>query len=173
MITDYRKFFTDLHDIKNNQKYNGNLPYSFHLDMVESQGFKFEHLLLPCDIPYAFVGIWGHDSIEDARMTYNDLKDNFGEEIAEIIYLCTEFKGRNRAERKPLKFYDELRVNKLAIFVKLCDIIANTKFSLLTNSSMFKKYKEEYADKVRPYLYCDEYKEMFDYLDQLYLIKND
>lgn len=163
-------FFIELHDVKCNQKYNGNLPYSFHLEMVANQAEKFAHHI-PSDEPYnnaVWVGIWGHDSIEDARLTYNDIKARYGELAADIIFLCTEYKGKTRAERKPTQFYLELKENELALFVKLCDIMANTTFSLLTSSSMYDKYKVEYFEKVRPLIYTEKYDDMFQYMDKLY-----
>lgn len=163
------KFFKNLHDIECNQKYAKILPYSFHLEMVNKQAEKFANLI-PSENAPVWVGIWGHDSIEDARLTYNDIKDMFGVEAAEIIYLCTENKGRTRADRKDDVWYHQLKTNEGAVFVKLCDIIANVKFSLLTNSSMFSKYKAEYNQKVRPLLYCEKYRDMFEYLDKLFII---
>jgi (p)ppGpp synthase/HD superfamily hydrolase len=167
-----RDYFFDLHDIQCNQKYNKTLPYSFHLDMVHKQGEKFKHVLDPNFILYwadVVVGLYGHDSLEDARLTYNDIKDRFGKEAAEIIYCCTEERGRTRSDRHSDKYFEELRENDLAIFVKLCDIIANVKFSLLSNSSMFNKYKQEYPN-VKQWLYKREYQIMFDYLEQLFSI---
>jgi (p)ppGpp synthase/HD superfamily hydrolase len=172
-IRDIRDYFVELHDNRCNQKYDNNLPYSFHLDLVYKQAEKFEKFI-PSDDPYytaVLVGVYGHDSIEDARVTYNDIRNIFGEIAAEIIYLCTENKGRNRSERKSDSWYDELKTNDLAVFVKLCDIIANVKYSLLTNSSMFDKYREEYFIKVKPHLYTEEYSEMFEYLESLFTIK--
>jgi (p)ppGpp synthase/HD superfamily hydrolase len=169
-INEARDYFYHLHDVECNQKYADNLPYSFHLDLVAKQAEKFSYYI-PSDDPYhsaLWIAIYGHDSIEDARVSYNEIKKLFGELSAEIIFLCTEYKGRSRAERKPDQFYNELKENDLAVFVKLCDIIANSKFSLLTNSTMFEKYKSEYKEKVRKYLFSEKYKDMFTYLDKLY-----
>jgi len=169
----YAMYFSHLHDNECNQKYSEDLlPYSFHLRMVALQAEKFEKYI-PVDEPYhtaVWVGIWGHDSIEDARLTYNDIKKMYGEEAAEIIYLCTEWKGRNRAERKPKEFYLELLTNENAVFVKLCDMIANMKFSLLTNSSMFQKYIKEWTEKIEPILSPEMrpvFPDMFSYIDEL------
>ena len=168
-----KEYFYNLHDVECNQKYDGKLPYSFHLEMVAKQAEKFEKYI-PSDFPYynyVWVGIYGHDSIENGRLTYNDIKEKFGQEAAEIIYLCTQDKGRNRAERKSDVWYHNIKQNDLAVFVKLCDIIANVKYSLLTNSSMFKKYKAEYNQKVKPMLYTEQYKDMLDYLYKIFEIE--
>jgi hypothetical protein len=167
------EFFKNLHDIEVNQKYNDNLPYSFHLEMVSKQAKLFEHLISNLskeDWEAVWIGIWGHDSIEDARLSYNDVVNKFGKREGDIIYLCTEHRGRDREERKPKIFYEELSNDNLATFVKLCDIIANTKFSILTNSRMLVKYKSEYYEKVRPILWKPEFDEMFLLLDKLYEI---
>ena len=178
--TEIETYFYFLHNIEVNQKYDKILPYSFHLEMVYNQGKKFKDIanLIRKDgdiedyLPYSIVvGLYGHDSIEDARLTYNDIKEKFGQESAEIVYLCTENKGRNRSERKDDSFYNELKTNKLAVFVKLCDLIANVKYSLLTNSTMFDKYKSEYTYKIKPHLFTQEFKPMFDYLDKIFEIQ--
>ena len=182
-IQEARNYFYNLHDIECNQKYDSTLPYSFHLKCVEEQAIKFQHLIpnrlekaRPLNIESHTIGfevmiaILAHDSIEDARITYNDLNKVFGDIVAEIVYLCTDNKGRNRDERKNEQFYNELKTNKLAIFVKLCDLISNVKFSFLTNSSMLYKYKCEYYEKVKPNLYTEEYTPMFEYLEKIFSI---
>jgi hypothetical protein len=169
-------FFNDLHDIRCNQQYDG-LPYSFHLNAVRKQFTKYQYLItnLPHEYLERFgntfeisIAIDGHDSIEDGRLTYNDLKDRFSVRVAEMIYLCTEDKGRTRNDRKSDKWYEELKQNKCAVFVKLCDIMANSKYSLLMNSTMFEKYKSEYFAKVKPHLYCEEFSVMFEDLEKIF-----
>lgn len=161
------------HDVECNQKYNNTLPYSFHLDCVHAQVKKFRYVLdgiTDWEWYNVRAGAYGHDLYEDARCTFNQVKDLIGEDVAEIIYLCTENRGRTRAQRKNDQFYTELKDNRLAVYVKLCDIIANVKFSLLTESTMFGKYRDEYP-KVKHHLYRDEYKPMFDYLELLFTVK--
>lgn len=166
------KYFCDLHDIGVNQKYAGSLPYSFHLEMVGKQAYKFKHLIPSYDNLWEtiIISCYAHDAIEDARKTYNDILELCGEDVADIVYCCTEDKGKNRSERHSDKFYNDLRKNKWAIFVKLCDIIANVKFSLLTNSTMFSKYKKEYS-KTKEFLYENDFEEMFDYLEKLFAVE--
>jgi len=167
---DLLDYFYRLHDVTCNQKYGKTLPYSFHLKNTVSFAYKFEYLIPEEDRFYVRCGAAGHDAIEDARITFNDIASRFGEKIAEIIYACTEEKGKNRFERHSDKYFEELRKNKLAIYVKLCDIMANSTFSLATNSSMFKKYKEEFV-VTRMILYCPEYDEMFTFLDNVYNVQ--
>jgi (p)ppGpp synthase/HD superfamily hydrolase len=165
---DFHRFCVEQHDVVCNQKYAKEYPYSFHLTMVKAQCYKFGNLLTDRETNIVAAGCSGHDLIEDARMSYNDLKEMIGEEVSEIIFLCTEMRGRDRSERKNDVFYHQLSANRLAVFVKLCDIIANSMFSVSTGSSMLKKYKAEYTQKVKPMLYREEFKSMFDYLEQIY-----
>jgi (p)ppGpp synthase/HD superfamily hydrolase len=176
-----KDFFYHQHDIECNQKYNKTLPYSFHLEMVVAMAEKFKTCLLRRDDwskplnsfskstiwDEVVIGCLGHDSIEDARVTYNDLEELFGPIVAEIIYCCTEVRGHNRDERHSVEYYEYLAKNDLAVFVKLCDICANATFSLLSNSSMFKKHKAEH-EKTKQYLYKEQYKPIFDYLEGLF-----
>lgn len=186
----------DRHDIYCNQKYANMLPYSFHLKCVEAQGEKFLHLITednykdfkqrhifnPANsysqgvlyVDVVKLALCGHDIIEDGRFTYNDVKELAselgnsvaGKMVADIVYCVTDEKGKTRKERKSDKYYKELSENKLAVFVKLADISANTLFSKLTGSSMYDKYKSEFAS-FKEKCYVEEYKDFFGYLEQL------
>ena len=138
-------------------------PYEFHLNMVVETAKKFIHLIPEQEREIVIAGCWVHDTIEDTRVTYNDLKSALGEEIAEIAYALTNEKGKTRKERANEKYYQGIRDTKHAAFIKICDRIANVEYSKSENSSMYEKYKEEFKD-FEYWLYCDEYHEMFDYL---------
>lgn len=170
-VDEVRDYFFNLHD-NMGQEYDGN-PYSFHLRLVEYQARKYSHLIdtdadIFCQVMF---GVYGHDAIEDCNLTYNNVGKMVGQLGRDIIYACTEEKGRTRDERKPQKFYDELVKVEYGVFVKLCDIIANSLYSQLTGSSMFHKYRSEYYAKVKPNLYPkwgERFEEMFKYLEQIY-----
>lgn len=162
-------FCINQHDVVCNQKYNG-LPYSFHLNCVHDQFTVFKCLLNPEDQDIAEQVCFGHDLIEDARVTYNDILQISSFEVAEAIYACTEEKGRNRLARHSSAYYDGLAGNRIGLFVKLCDIMANVTFSVLTASTMYNKYKLEY-ERVRRELYFERYEPMFVYLDKLFSLK--
>lgn len=180
------KRFKKIHDKICKQKYGGYLPYSFHLTCVWSQASKFIHLFDPKIVMknpnnhqgktfdyYDLVRLscYGHDSIEDARLSYNDVKSMMGDVylgkmVADVVYCLTDEKGKNRSERKSDKFYEELKANKVAVFVKLSDIAANTLFSKLTGNHMYKKYKAEFPH-FKEKVYIEEFKEFFDYVENL------
>ena len=122
-----------------NQSYGGNLPYGFHLDMVGEGISDYGHLVCAReeDVVPLFFGGYFHDSIEDARQTYNDVMRMahkwMTEEQAlmatEIVYALTNDKGRTRAERAGEKYYAGIRQTPYAPFVKLCDRLANITYS--------------------------------------------
>lgn len=125
------------HAVKN----YGGQPYYVHLEDVENilreYGFGENEILIIC--------AWLHDTMEEAGFTYNDIKKVFGKQVADITYLVTDFKGHNRDERKPDQLYIEMRVNVLAIIVKVADRIANARRSVASGHSMGDKYKAEYG----------------------------
>jgi (p)ppGpp synthase/HD superfamily hydrolase len=174
-----------------NHYYDNELPYSFHLKMVVNVFEDFKHLLPkdlyieydsrdePKDITHKVIyfACWGHDLIEDTRVSYNDVKtrlDGSGyvnAPIADIIYALTNEKGKNRKERANDKYYEGIRSTPGAVFVKLCDRIANVQYSKMTKSSMFKKYSEEnphFEKMLGRYTDNKDLEPMFSYLENLF-----
>lgn len=116
------------------------------------------------------VATWGHDLIEDTRVSYNDVKRQLGQAAADIIYAVTNEKGKNRKERANDKYYEGIRNTPGAVFVKLCDRIANVQYSKMTKSRMFEMYKKENEHFIHslgghPQ---HELRPMFDYLINLF-----
>jgi hypothetical protein len=89
------------------------------------------------------IACFGHDLIEDARQSYNDVRVALGDEAANIIFGVTNNTGKTRAERADERYYEKIRTTKGAIFVKLCDRIANVRYGKLTKSRQFEMYKKE------------------------------
>ena len=103
-----------------NHKYDEYLSYEVHLRMVVEAAEQFEYLIThEPDKKLVILGAWGHDLIEDTRVTYNDVKKMLGETAADIIYACTNEKGKNREERANAKYYEGIRTTSYAVFVKL------------------------------------------------------
>ena len=143
-----------------NQSYGGNKPYSFHLldvfDCVKSFGFQ------SCnneeDVLGIVAGALFHDSIEDARLTYNNVKyilkfcglsENQVFIGSEIAYALTNEKGRMRAERANEKYYEGIRSTKYAPMVKYADRIANLCFSVMNS---LEHESEECIRKAKMYI---------------------
>ena len=140
-----------------NQTYDKVHPYSVHLDMVADAVMKYGHLVCASEtdiLPLVF-GAYYHDSIEDARLTYNDvtraarhfMTDEQAFTAAEIVYALTNDKGRTRAERAGERYYQGIRETPYAPFVKLADRLANTTYSRThdnaSNQHMAAVYRQE------------------------------
>ena len=101
-----------------NQTYGDDLPYGYHLDMVVSGVRDFGHLVCAReeDVLPLFFGGYYHDSIEDARLTYNDVlgvaRGFMTEEQAlmatEIVYAVPKGRGRSI-----IKVYVRRRMRRL------------------------------------------------------------
>lgn len=123
----------------------GDKPYMYHLKKVSDVAldlkFTDESILMSCLL---------HDIIEDTEVSYKDVKENFGEEVAEIVYCVTDELGRSRKERKS-KTYKKIRNNPKSIVVKLCDRISNITESMGSenyNLKLMKMYLDEHIDFV-------------------------
>lgn len=140
-----------------NQAYDRIRPYGFHLDMVVNWVRKYIGEVCEDEqdvLPIYFAAFY-HDSIEDARLTYNDVM-KIAEALmekeqaflaTEIVYALTNEKGRNRAERANEKYYEGIRAIPYASFVKLADRLANTAYAFSKGTAdslrMSKVYREE------------------------------
>lgn len=147
------------------QFYNTKLYY-YHIDMVAKYAKKYS-FLLKGQSKYAIAMAYLHDTIEDCRLTYNDIKKVFGYKIAEGVYALTNDKGKNRAQRAGDAYYAGLKANELAHFVKICDRLANVEHSKATGSSMFYKYKKE-NELFYTKLYDPKFETLFKELDKLF-----
>jgi (p)ppGpp synthase/HD superfamily hydrolase len=140
-----------------NQTYGNDHPYGYHLDMVVDAVRTYGHYVCASadDVLPLFFGAYFHDSIEDARLTYNDvtatarhfMSDAQAFVAAEIVYALTNDKGRTRAERAGERYYQGIRVTPYAPFVKMADRLANITYSCkhtdTDNSHMREVYRRE------------------------------
>ena len=145
-----------------NHKYDGR-SYEIHLEMTIEVANKYIHLIPEPDKENVIAGCWVHDCIEDCRQSYNDVKAATNVIVAELAYAVTNEKGRDRKERANDKYYRGIKETPYAVFVKLCDRIANASYSRQNNPERARIYREEnpvFCSK----LYDDKYDEMFVYL---------
>ena len=170
--------------------YSEYLPYEFHLRMVAQVGEDFKHLLDDTKDyltgedyrgpqqgqmtlrKSCLISLYAHDVLEDCRISYSDLKNQLGEEVADIVYAVTNDKGKNRKERAGDNYYEGIRNTPGAVFVKLCDRIANVQYGKMTKSRMFEMYKKENDEFIRQLGYdineYNVYGDMFHYLNNLF-----
>lgn len=162
------------HDVVVNQKYDDKtfgdtIPYSFHLKAADAAYKQFSSLLTAAEKPIVRMAVAGHDLIEDARVTFNDLRTDWGEDVAKLIYACTELRGMDTDERHGQEYYDLLYKSEAAVFVKLCDMLANLRYSIMFNSTFFRKHKKYYSQMRLscPSEIIKRFKVMFNYMQAL------
>jgi hypothetical protein len=160
-IDECRQMAHKLHESVN-QTYGDNLPYGFHLDMVAEGVRDYGHLVCAReeDVLPLFFGAYFHDSIEDARLSYNDVMRQARQLMTEeqvlmgveIVYALTNDKGRTRAERAGEKYYKGIRETPYAPFVKLCDRLANVSYSCGIDGHNVTRMKDIYKGEMHHFL---------------------
>lgn len=120
----------------------GDSPYSRHLqDVVD--------VLYDCApdqilTEHHVAAAWLHDTVEDTEFKVSDIKREFGDKVAEIVFAVTNEVGRSRVE-KTLKTMQKVRsAGRDATMVKLADRIANMEYSFTQAGKHFKMYQREY-----------------------------
>jgi (p)ppGpp synthase/HD superfamily hydrolase len=107
------------------QKYGDN-PYSYHLDKVVNNATKFGGNEKQIQAAYL------HDVLEDTSVSKEELEQNFGKEITNIVDLLSNTGNKEET-------FKRIRTNPDAVFVKLCDRLANVSEGQKNN-----KYKKEH-----------------------------
>ena len=136
------------------QKY-GDKPYIVHLEEVVSHLINYSN-----DVHT--VG-YLHDILEDTDISYKEIRDIFGEFIADCVSIVTDEPGSSRNERKKKTYVKMANVQGLlevALIVKAADRLANIQASVKgNNAKMLAMYKSEHSvfttSVYRPEL-CDD-----------------
>lgn len=74
---------------------------------------------------------WLHDVLEDTDVTYNQLEEEFGKNVAQYVWGLTnaskspEHCNKPRAERKQIDLEHNLQFGKEVCIIKLCDRLDN------------------------------------------------
>lgn len=125
----------------------GNLHYSYHLSSVEN--ILVEHGF---DDNVYRAAAWLHDVLEDTKVTYSQIVDFYGNEIAQYVFAVTG-EGPNRTDRA-ISIFNKLRTKPEAAPVKVADRIANIAHGIATNNtrklSMYLKEWETFKYNVEP-----------------------
>jgi (p)ppGpp synthase/HD superfamily hydrolase len=83
--------------------------------------------------------------LEDTPIMREDLKTQFGPEVAELVWRVTDEPGASREDRKPAT-YRKTRENELAVILKLADRIANVEEGINAKSNKLGMYRREQAE---------------------------
>lgn len=154
-----------------NQKYDGILPYGYHLKLTASYVSRYGYQVAEneADVLILYASAFLHDAIEDARMSYHDIvrfirefkiegivlppncQKYIQEQVPEIVYALSNEKGRNREERANESYYRGIRETRFASFIKLCDRLANIQYTtqFVFTNRMYEVYKQEHPQFIR------------------------
>jgi (p)ppGpp synthase/HD superfamily hydrolase len=127
-----------------NCKYDGH-EYIHHINMVENYLIKYKSCFKQEeDYIVTIIASYYHDSIEDTKLSYNDIAENSNTIVADIVLSVTDIPSTNRLMKHLLTMGKTVQDYR-AIVLKLCDILANAKYSYEHGDPMYKKYKKEYS----------------------------
>jgi len=175
----FSEFARKAHD-KANCEYDGKNYYT-HVEMVEDGIDKYETVFKShVDYRIARAGGSGHDLIEDAQLTFNDVKAASNRRVAQIVLAVTDVHEENRLLRHLFTMGKTVK-DYIAIIVKMADMRANGMYSKEHGSQMYDVYVEEYLYR-RPifmkalkwymrHLDAETLKEFWDELDEIHEFK--
>lgn len=156
-----------------NQSYDKQYPYSVHLTIGGVYAVEFiDCLPKEVKVSDAMGGWWLHDTVEDCRLTPNDLlKEGFTMETVKIAFALSNEKGWTRAERANDKYYVGIRETPGAVWDKLIDRLANVHYGIVFDGGMISTYRKEQENFVKKlFLDSDDmprYQDMIDELDEM------
>lgn len=127
--------------IDQRRKYT-NEPYithPFHVaELVASTGAR----------PEVIAAAWLHDVVEDTPVTIQDIKAEFGSDVADLVAMVTDVSTRadgNRATRKEKDRQHLAKASAEGQTIKLADLIHNTSTITLFDPEFAKVYLREKA----------------------------
>lgn len=141
-LIEHQKTASEYHN-KANCNYDGK-PYIIHLDMVVGGIIVYKKLfLIHEDYIIASIAGYYHDCIEDAQLTFNDVKEATNRKVARVVLDVTDVHEENRLLRHLFTMGKTVK-NYISIIVKMADMRANGLYSKEHDSSMYSMYVEEY-----------------------------
>ncbi len=115
----------------------GDQPYRHHLVRVFSNAKNFG---ADADTQ---VAAWLHDAVEDTELTLDDVRQRFGDRVAELVDAVTDEPGKNRAQRHAATWPKTRRIPG-GVTLKLCDRLANVAACFDNGSAKIGMYRKEY-----------------------------
>jgi (p)ppGpp synthase/HD superfamily hydrolase len=143
------------------QHYGGEDFHQHHLARVVSTLRKFGE-----DNPVLLAAAWLHDTIEDTDVTVEDIRGEFGDDVADLVWRLTDEQGGSRKERHH-RTHLKIRGRSDAVRVKLADRIANFEASIEHRSHLRGMYRKQYPQFVADLYRPGEWEEMWNYLNQI------
>jgi (p)ppGpp synthase/HD superfamily hydrolase len=123
LVSRAREFAFDVHNqIGHKRKYTGD-PYTNHLERVA------QLVASVVDDEDMIAAAYLHDTVEDTDTTVDDLRDNFGDEVAYLVSFLSDIsrlEDGNRALRKRLDREHTAKGDARVHTIKLADLIDNS-----------------------------------------------
>ncbi len=143
IILGAKKFAQEKH--KNQKRKDGVTPYSDHLEGVVN---RLKNLgVTDKDV---LCAAWLHDIIEDTDVTFDQINERFGREVAVIVLSLTKDQNILKKDRE-VQYINQLKDASFQTkIIKLCDISANLKD--LANAPISKTQKNKQIKKILHYL---------------------
>ena len=150
-----------------------------HITIMEKKIDKYKNALRNLDDRIIAMAAGSlHDTIEDTDATFSYIESISNRRVAQVVLAVTDVPEENRLY---LHLGTMLKTVKdhIALFDKMCDLMANGEYSKENGSSMYKKYLEEYEYRrpifkiaIRKYPHYFDMKvidEMWKELDDIFL----
>jgi len=143
IILGAKKFAQEKH--KNQKRKDGVTPYSDHLEGVVN---RLKNLgVTDKDV---LCAAWLHDIIEDTDVTFDQINERFGREVAVIVLSLSKDQNILKKDRE-MQYISQLKDASFQTkIIKLCDISANLKD--LANAPISKTQKNKQIKKILHYL---------------------
>lgn len=123
---------------------HGSLKIGDHLqNVVDHVNKHYDSKVNVSDREEVLAAAWLHDVLEDTNVTFEQVEDQFGFDVACMVEALTDKQGKNRMERH-LKTYHAIRRNPDATLIKLCDRRHNHERSIQHCESYAAMYRSEY-----------------------------
>lgn len=160
----FREFVDMCHG---DQKYDFQ-RYIVHLDHTVEVALRYG-----CNDPGILMACLCHDIFEDTGTTEEQVRRQTTDpRTVEIAKLVTDEPGANRKEQKT-KTYPKIRTSAEAVFVKLCDQIANIESSKAkSHFGILQMYTREHPEFEQALRVAGEYDDMWEHLAKLLQITN-
>jgi len=165
------EFAAKYHKQPSQEQRYGNAPYKKHLEDVVRNAEKYIHYIDNSNRVNVLSAAAMHDIIEDTEWTPRRLSHKFNIVIAEIVTLVSNVRHLDKKSEFMLTLTN-IRKNDLAIYVKLCDRMANGINSKSgadeKSEKMYKKYISEYPIFRWALKEGNMYEEMWEELDNIF-----
>lgn len=128
-------------EISHKRKYTGE-PYTVHLEEVVKIVKGIPHT------PEMIAAAWLHDTVEDTKTTIDEIKEEFGNKVAQLVEMLTDVSKSeqgNRVIRKNIDLEHTAKASSEAKTIKLADLISNSRSIVDGDAEFARVFLEEKA----------------------------